>query len=162
MVFVCCGRMVFQSEKWNSTKISSQSWCLILYVNGSWLGSTALPISQRRKAWENLMALLKSHHGPWVCIGDFNFVLNEEEIVGGKKGYSLTNNYLSELMFEFGAIDLGYTGRRYTWAKGKMGKSLNQKTTRQRHCKYIMEASLPKGFHLLFRCYQFRSRTNTP
>ena len=112
VVFVCCGRMVFQSEKWNSTKISSQSWCLILYVNGSWLGSTALPISQRRKAWEYLMALLESHHGPWVCIGDFNFVLNEEEIVGGKKGYSLTNNYLSELMFEFGAIDLGYTGRR--------------------------------------------------
>ena len=108
------------------------------------------------------MALLESHHGPWVCIGDFNFVLNEEEIAGGKKGYSSTNNYLSELMFEFGAIDLGYTKRRYTWAKGNMGKSLNQKTAGQRHCKYIMEAGLPKGFYLPFRCYQFRSRTNTP
>lgn len=53
------------------------------------------------------MALLESHQGPWMCIGDFNFVFNEDEILGGRKGCSLTKNYLNELMFKFGAIDQG-------------------------------------------------------
>ena len=58
-----------------------------------------------------------------MCIGDFNFVLNKDEILGGRKGCSSTNNYLNELMFEFGAIDLGYAGSKYTWAKGIWGKA---------------------------------------
>lgn len=54
-----------------------------------------------------------------MCMSDFNFILNEDEALGGKKGSSSGSNYLNELMFEFGAIDLGYTGSKYTWAKGK-------------------------------------------
>ncbi|XP_030945669.1 uncharacterized protein LOC115970144 [Quercus lobata] len=72
--------------------------------------------SKKKKARENLMALLEAHHGPWMCFGDFNFVLNENEILGGKKGSSSTN-FLKDLMFEVGAIDLGYSGVKYTWAK---------------------------------------------
>lgn len=68
------------------------------------------------------MALLESHQRRWMCIGDFNFVFNKDEILGGRKGCSLTNNYLNELMFKFGAIDLGYIGSKYTWAKGSWGK----------------------------------------
>ena len=70
------------------------------------------------------MALLESHQGPWMCIGDFNFVLNKDEILGGRKGCSSTNNYLNELMFKFGAINLGYAGSKYTWAKDIWGKAL--------------------------------------
>nr|POF25061.1 hypothetical protein CFP56_60412 [Quercus suber] len=43
------------------------------------------------------------------------------ETTRGKKGSSSGSNYLNELMFEFEAIDLGYTGSKYTWAKGKWG-----------------------------------------
>ncbi|XP_075652129.1 uncharacterized protein LOC142622523 [Castanea sativa] len=68
------------------------------------------------------MALLEAHHGPWMCFGDFNFVLNESEATRGKKGSSSTN-FLKDLMFEVGAIDLGYSGGKYTWAKGKWGKT---------------------------------------
>ena len=32
--------------------------------------------SKKKKAWENLMALLESNQGPWMCFGDFNFMLN--------------------------------------------------------------------------------------
>ena len=78
--------------------------------------------SKKKKAWENLMALLEAYHGPWMCFGDFNFVLNENEILGGKKGSSSTN-FLKDLMFEVGAIDLGYSGVKYTWAKGRWGNA---------------------------------------
>ena len=41
--------------------------------------------SKKKKAWENLMALLEAHHGPWMCFGDFNFVLNENEVFRRQK-----------------------------------------------------------------------------
>ena len=78
--------------------------------------------SKKKKVWECLLALLESHQEPWMCFGDFNFVLNEDEALGGKKGSSSTN-YLKELMFKVGAIDLGYSGGKYTWAKGKWGNA---------------------------------------
>jgi len=70
--------------------------------------------SKKKKAWENLMALLESHQGPWMCIVDFNYVINEEEVLGGRKGCSSTTNDLKELMVEFGVIDLGFFGSKFT------------------------------------------------
>nr|POE71798.1 hypothetical protein CFP56_65790 [Quercus suber] len=60
-----------------------------------------------------------------VCIGDFNFTTNDNEFLGRNKGEagSLANNYLKELIFEFGAIDLGYLGNSFTWARGSWGSS---------------------------------------
>ena len=60
------------------------------------------------------MALLETHQGPWMCIGDFNYVINEEKVLGGRKGCSLATNYLKELMVEFGAIDLGFFRSKFT------------------------------------------------
>ena len=44
------------------------------------------------------------------------------KFLGGKKG-STSTNYLKDLMFEVGAIDLGYFEGKYTWAKGKWGNA---------------------------------------
>ena len=75
--------------------------------------------SKKKKAWGNLTALLEAHQGLWVCFGDFNCILNEDEQIGGSKGSSSTTNYLKELMFELNSVDLGYSGNKFTWAKGK-------------------------------------------
>ena len=79
--------------------------------------------AKKKKAWENLSALLESLKIPWVCVGDFNFTTCEDEKFGGKKGSSTQANFLQELMFESGAIDLGFSGNKFTWAKGRWGKS---------------------------------------
>ena len=84
--------------------------------------------SKKKKAWENLMALLGAYQGPWVCIGDFNYTINVREIIRGRRGSnSSATNYLKELIFEFGAIDLGYFGNAFTWARGKWGSSAIKK-----------------------------------
>ena len=70
--------------------------------------------SKKRKGWENLMARLESYPGPWMCMGDFNYVISEDEVLGGRKGCFSATNYLKELMFEFGAIDLGFLGSKFT------------------------------------------------
>nr|POE93142.1 hypothetical protein CFP56_40296 [Quercus suber] len=80
-------------------------------------------VAKKKKAWENLLALFESFEIPSVCLGDFNFTTNEDEKLGGKKGSSSHANYLQELMFEFDAIDLGFSGNKFTWAKRRRGKS---------------------------------------
>nr|POE78759.1 hypothetical protein CFP56_65080 [Quercus suber] len=61
--------------------------------------------------------------GLWACIGAFNFIINDEEQFGGKKGGPSSTNYLKELLFELNAVDLGYSGNKFTWARGKWGNS---------------------------------------
>ena len=79
-------------------------------------------LSKKQKAWEDLMALLGSCQGPWVCIGDFNFTIRNNEILGGSRvGSTSATNYLKELIFEFGAIDLGYSRNAFTLARGRWG-----------------------------------------
>ena len=84
--------------------------------------------SKKKKAWENLMALLESYPGPWMCMGDFNYVISEDEVLGGRKGCSSATNYLKELIFEFGAIDLGFSRSKFTWAKGTWGNASINRT----------------------------------
>ena len=72
--------------------------------------------TKKQKAWENLMALLESYNCPWACLGDFNFTLEDNEIStkGSRGARDSKNNFLKELVFEYGAIDLGYSGNAYT------------------------------------------------
>ena len=58
-----------------------------------------------------------------MCMSDFNYVISEDEVSGGRKGCSLATNYLKEFMFEFGAIDLGFSGCKFTSAKGRWGNA---------------------------------------
>lgn len=60
------------------------------------------------------MALLNSCNCPWVCIGDFNFTTTNNKVLSGSKGGgSSSTNYLKDLIYEFGVVDLGYFGVIY-------------------------------------------------
>ena len=91
---------------------SVTNWLLFYFYGPPYL-------SKKKKAWGNLFALLEAHHVPQACIRDFNFIINDEEQLGGKKGGTSATNYLKELLFEFNVVDLGYSGNKFTWAKGK-------------------------------------------
>ena len=56
-------------------------------------------------------------------MGDFNYIVNAEEKYGGVKGGTLAPNYLKELMFDLEAINLGYSGNKFMWAKGRWGSA---------------------------------------
>ena len=79
--------------------------------------------SKRFRAWSNLFALLNSISGPWLCFGDFNLVANGDEKEGGRVGSCSTPNFLQELLFDFGAIDLGFLGNKFTWCNNRWGKN---------------------------------------
>ncbi|KAL0006983.1 hypothetical protein SO802_008485 [Lithocarpus litseifolius] len=105
-----------------AVKVSDQ------YVEWMLVGFYGPPYhSKKKKAWGNLFALLESHQGPWAVMGDFNFIVNEEEQLGGNRGGPSSTNYLKELLFEFNAVDLEYSGNKYTWARGSRRFGLGMK-----------------------------------
>uniref|UniRef100_A0A2N9GTN8 Reverse transcriptase domain-containing protein n=1 Tax=Fagus sylvatica TaxID=28930 RepID=A0A2N9GTN8_FAGSY len=75
------------------------------------------------EAWEHLNALLESIQEPWVCFGDFNLTISDEEKLGGRRGNSSRQNFLQDMMFELGAIDLGYSGNQFTWSNNRWGRN---------------------------------------
>ncbi len=90
-----------------SIRDNVRSWTLV--------GFYGPPYQQKRyKAWTNLLALLESIVGPWMCFGDFNMVLEAKEKAGGCIGSASGTNYLRNLMFELGAVDLGFSRNRFT------------------------------------------------
>ena len=41
--------------------------------------------SKKKKARENLTALLEANQGLWVCMGDFNYTINDDKRKGARK-----------------------------------------------------------------------------
>ena len=69
-----------------------------------------------------MYALLESISEPWICFGDFNVVLEDEEKNGGNKGNSSGPNYLKEIMFNLRGVDLGHIGNKFTWTNRRWGR----------------------------------------
>jgi exonuclease III len=78
---------------------------------------------RKRETWENLGAVLESIEGSWVCIGDFNMIVEEEEKEGGKPGCASAPNFLKDLIFYLGVVDLGFSGNKFTWTNKRWGKN---------------------------------------
>jgi exonuclease III len=78
--------------------------------------------AKRRAAWTNLHAYLDSVDGPWTCIGDFNVVIDGSEKEGGHVGSSSSPNFLKDLLFDLGAVDLGFVGNSFTWSNRRWGR----------------------------------------
>ena len=84
--------------------------------NWSLVGFYGPPYYRKRmKAWTNLYGLLQSLEGPWLCFGDFNTVVEDNEKLGGRSGSSSASNYLRSLISDLDAVDLGFSGAKFTW-----------------------------------------------
>jgi|UniRef100_A0A2N9FLB1 hypothetical protein len=66
--------------------------------------------------------MLESISGPWVCFGDFIIVISDDEKAGGKLGSFSTPNYLKDMLFNLGVVDLGYSGNKFTWHNKSWGR----------------------------------------
>uniref|UniRef100_A0A2N9ETY0 DUF4283 domain-containing protein n=1 Tax=Fagus sylvatica TaxID=28930 RepID=A0A2N9ETY0_FAGSY len=106
---------------------------------------------KRIKAWTNLVALLQSLEGPRLCFGDFNLIVEANEKLGGHTGSTSATNYLRNLMFELGAVDLGFSGAKFTWCNKRWGKGcikerLDRGVTNSMWRTSFPRASAPRPF----------------
>uniref|UniRef100_A0A2N9GUD6 Reverse transcriptase domain-containing protein n=1 Tax=Fagus sylvatica TaxID=28930 RepID=A0A2N9GUD6_FAGSY len=75
----------------------------------------------RREFWESLQEVVREFGGPWMCVGDFNCIISQEEKRGGSKIGSSSGGGLREFMEDRGGIDLGFIGYEFTWCNKRCG-----------------------------------------
>lgn len=74
-----------------------------------------LEASQKVKSWRLLRHLKSMVDGPWVCIGDFNAILNTtEKLSKGQPQYSQMDAF-REALDHCQLEDLGFRGYKFTW-----------------------------------------------
>lgn len=71
--------------------------------------------------WNSLQDLTHAFAGPWLCLGDFNCILNSGEKRGGRPFASSSYNPFSNFMDSCGLIDLGFKGQKFTWSNNRDG-----------------------------------------
>ncbi|XP_023898513.1 uncharacterized protein LOC112010404 [Quercus suber] len=87
-------------------------------------GIYGFPDSRRKvETWSLLRNLNSKYNIPWVCAGDFNEILRGHEKLGGLPRGEAEMEAFRDVVDELGFVDLGFSGRKYTW-KGKRGNSM--------------------------------------
>ncbi|WOG99649.1 hypothetical protein DCAR_0519003 [Daucus carota subsp. sativus] len=75
--------------------------------------------SKRREAWSMIKNLAADSMLPWCIIGDFNDLMTEDEKKGEQCHPRALLNGFSETIMECNLIDLGFTGDKFTWERGR-------------------------------------------
>ena len=73
--------------------------------------------ARRHEAWDKLRALNMQPEKPWLCYGDFNEIIRQDEKLGGTRRPHNQMQQFREVMDECGFMDMGFEGSKYTWSK---------------------------------------------
>jgi len=65
--------------------------------------------------WDRLRFLRAQWEGPWVCIGDFNEILSNEEHTGPTARGESQMRQFRDCLEDCQLVDLGFSGPKYTW-----------------------------------------------
>lgn len=76
-----------------------------------------LDISRRIEAWDRLRTLNYNPDVPWLCAGDFNEIIRQDEKKGGAIRSHGKMQLFRDVIEECGFMDLSYVGTRFTWSK---------------------------------------------
>lgn len=77
--------------------------------------------SLRGDFWRVLSDLVKTGNIAWVCMGDFNDVLDQFEKLEGRYVNGKSHFHLRNFISKVGALDLGFMGNNFTWCNKKSG-----------------------------------------
>ena len=77
--------------------------------------------SERYKTWDLLKFIKSWSPLPWVCISDFNEVLDGSEHVGVQERSNAQMEGFREAIDVCGLADLGFEGRKWTYEKKVTG-----------------------------------------
>ncbi|KAG6643095.1 hypothetical protein CIPAW_09G186400 [Carya illinoinensis] len=85
------------------------------------------PIATRRKESWSLIRLLQSHiQCPWLCLGDFNEILLQEEQFGSHVRPFQQMKAFRTVIEDCGLKDLDFNGDSYTWSNRREGSEFTK------------------------------------
>jgi hypothetical protein len=62
--------------------------------------------------------------GPWICIGDFNMILDQSDKTSGLPYATSSRDFFRSFMNSCGMIDLSFSGNPFTWSNHREGRHL--------------------------------------
>ncbi|KAL5555276.1 hypothetical protein UlMin_037512 [Ulmus minor] len=82
---------------------------------------------KRKNTWELIQCLCLVDHGPWICCGDFNEILDVSEKFGGREKPQCGIDNFRRSIDLCHLIDLGFEGDGYfTWSNGQVFERLDR------------------------------------
>jgi hypothetical protein len=79
--------------------------------------------AQREDSWNLIRFLKRSSPSPWLCMGDFNEILDNSEKVGGNPKPMKQMEGFREAIQTCNLGDLGFRGPKFTWSN-KRGRGV--------------------------------------
>jgi exonuclease III len=83
-------------------------------------------ISARRALWADLRRW--SMDSPWLLLGDFNFILSQEDKHNGELVSTYEISDFRECCSDLGIVDLNSTGSHFTWTNGTIWTKIDRVT----------------------------------
>ncbi|KAG7591715.1 Zinc finger CCHC-type [Arabidopsis thaliana x Arabidopsis arenosa] len=81
----------------------------------------AAPSASRRSGlWEKLKEVIQGINDPLMIGGDFNTIVRTDERTGGNGQLSPDSLEFGDWISESALIDMGFTGNKYTWKRGRV------------------------------------------
>ncbi|KAL2895153.1 hypothetical protein RDABS01_011062, partial [Bienertia sinuspersici] len=108
--------------------------------------------TEKHLSWELTREIKASSSwdGPWLCAGDFDQILYNEEKLGCSLREQSVMGEFKEALEDCGLMDLGYVGFEYTWWNGREGDdSIHERLDRMvGNNKWLEEFPLLTVYHL--------------
>ena len=73
--------------------------------------------ARRTEAWDSLRSLNHHPNTPWLCAGDFNELVIQDEKLGGTIQSSNSMQLLRDVIDECGFVDLRFVDPKFTWSR---------------------------------------------
>ncbi|XP_075659082.1 uncharacterized protein LOC142628947 [Castanea sativa] len=77
---------------------------------------------KRKESWDQLKALNRKFHLPWLCLRDFNEILSADEKIGGVRRTQKQMEGFRSAVNTCGFKDLHFTGPRFIWCNMQEGE----------------------------------------
>jgi hypothetical protein len=110
-----------------TNKHSISAWCYSDPPNNPWILSCVYgpPYNKTNTDfWKSLAGIGSDYSGPWLCIGDFNRILDQTEKYGGRPFSCSSNDLFRDFLNLHGLVDLGFSGSPFTWSNHRHGRHL--------------------------------------
>ena len=104
------------------------------------------------EAWSNLRNLNSQLEKPWLCFGDFNKIVRQDEKLGDARRPYCQMQQFREVIDECGFMDFGFEGLKFTWSKHfENGSSISERLDRCLDTNsWFMKFAGSKVFHLTY------------
>jgi hypothetical protein len=111
-------------ECFASDKNNISAWCFSDPLHSLWILSCVYgpPNRRDRRAfWDSFAFIGEGFEASWLCIGDFNSVVDQTEKLGGRPIDSSSHCPFRSFIDHFGMIDVRFVRNPFTWSNNRHG-----------------------------------------